>query len=403
MSSKLIQFKPQEQLKELKRGCIELIPEEEFLKKLEESYQRQKPLIVKFGADPSRPDIHLRLLQEFGHQIHFLIGDFTAQIGDPTGRNKTRQQLSAEEVKENARTYQEQVFKILDPKKTQIVYNSQWLDPIKLSQFLQILMSTTVVQLLNREDFSERFKNEQPIFLHEFLYPILQGYDSVAMKSDLELGGTDQKFNLLMGRHLQKVFGVHQQAVLIMPLLEGLDGVNKMSKSLGNYIGLTDSPKDIFGKVMSISDELMLRYYDLLSVLSTDQIQKIKEDLKAESLHPMEAKKQLAEELVDRYHGLGKGREERQRFEDFFSKKNLTVDIPVKEVRLDPQGKLNLPSLMLEQGFVKSKSEARRLLQQNAVKIDGEIQKEEYFQSQLNQEYTLRVGKLHLIKFRVIS
>jgi tyrosyl-tRNA synthetase len=410
MSSQKISATPQEQLKELRRGCSEVLPEDEFLKKLETSYQKQKPLIVKFGADPSRPDIHLghtvvinklRQLQDFGHEVHFLIGDFTAQIGDPTGRKTARQQLSEEEVKKNAQTYQEQIFKVLAPEKTKIVYNSHWLNQVHLGKFLQTLMTTTLVQLLSREDFSERFKNEQPIFLHEFVYPILQGYDSVVMKADIELGGTDQKFNLLMGRHLQKSYQLPQQVLLIMPLLEGLDGVNKMSKSMDNYIALTDSPKDMFGKVMSVSDVLMLRYYDLLSNQSHDDIESLKEGLKAGRVHPMEAKKQLAEEIVTRFHGAGTGHEERKRFEDLFSKKVVTSDLPLIRVSLDSQNRVNLASLLLDQGFAKSKSDARRLIQQNAVKIDGSSVSEENMLLEPNKEYVLRCGKLHLIKLKV--
>lgn len=401
---------PAEQLKELKRGAVEVIPEDELLKKLEDSYRTKKSLIIKFGADPSRPDIHLghtvilnklKLFQEFGHEVCFLIGDFTAQIGDPTGRSKTRQQLTAEEVKENAQTYQEQVFKILDPDKTKVVYNSSWLNGVHLSQFLQILMTTTVVQLLSRDDFSERFKSEQPIFMHEFLYPILQGYDSVVMKADVEFGGTDQKFNLLMGRHLQKCFNVNPQALIIMPLLEGLDGVNKMSKSFDNSIALTDSPKDMFGKIMSISDPLMLRYYELLSMLSSDEISDLKENLKSGLLHPMEAKKRLAVELVDRYQGLGRGMEERTRFEELFSKKSLTTDLPVLKIQLDSQGRVNLVSLMAEQGFAKSKTDARRLLQQRAVKLNGNVLCEEWIEPKPGEELVLRAGKLHTVKLLI--
>jgi tyrosyl-tRNA synthetase len=396
---------PAEQLKELKRGAVEIVPEDELLKKLEHSYQTGKPLIVKFGADPSRPDIHLghtvvmnklKLLQDFGHEVNFLIGDFTAQIGDPTGRSKTRQQLTEEEVKKNAETYREQIFKILDPVRTKIVFNSTWLNPVQLSRFLQILMTTTVGQLLARDDFAERFKNEQPIFMHEFLYPILQGYDSVAMKADLELGGTDQKFNLLMGRHLQKSFGVNPQAVLIMPLLEGLDGVHKMSKSMDNTIGLTDTAKDMFGKVMSISDNLMLRWYELVSQLSTDAVNELKGKLENGQLHPMLAKKQLAAEIVDHYHGPGQGAEELKRFEDLFSKKSMTTDLPVIQPTLDEQGRVNLLSLIVEQGFTKSRGDARRLLQQKAVRVDGAVYEGEWLT--LEKEVVLKVGKIHIVK-----
>lgn len=409
-SEKTTRATPQEQLKELKRGTVEVLPEDELLKKLESSYQTGKPLVVKFGADPSRPDLHLghtvvinklKALQDFGHEVNFLIGDFTAQIGDPTGRSKTRPQLSEEEVKRNSITYQEQIFKILDPDKTKIVYNSSWLNPVKLTQFLQILMSTTVVQLLAREDFSERFKTEQPIFLHEFLYPVLQGWDSVAMKADIELGGTDQKFNLLMGRHLQKSSQIAQQALIILPILEGLDGVNKMSKSFDNTIALTDSPKDMFGKVMSVSDKLMLRYYELLSSLNVDEVQALSAQILAGSIHPMEAKKRLAQEIVDRYHGPGAGLEERQRFDDLFSKKTLTTDLPLIDVTLGIDGKVNLVQLITDQGFTKSKSDARRLLKQKAVKIDQTVVEDEAVEAKSGAEWVFKVGKLHLVRVRV--
>ena len=411
MISKKFKATPLEQLNELRRAAVEMIPEDDLLKKLEVSYQSGKPLIVKFGADPSRPDIHLghtvvmnqlRILQDFGHEVNFLIGDFTAQIGDPTGRSKTRQQLTANEVQKNSKTYQDQIFKVLNPEKTQVIYNSRWLNSIDLSSFLQILMSTTVGQLLAREDFTSRFRAEEPIFLHEFLYPLLQGYDSVVMKADLELGGTDQKFNLLMGRHLQKYYGLPQQAILIMPLLEGLDGVQKMSKSLDNFIALTDSPKDMFGKIMSISDLLMIRYYELLSMRPSHEIDKIKLELKEGKLHPMSVKKQLGIELVDLYHGLGTGTLEKERFEDLFSKKSLSIDLPVLQVHVNEQGKVNLITLMVEQGFVQSRSEARRLLQQNAVKIDGQSVTEEYFQLKHSGEQVLRVGKLHQLKLMAL-
>lgn len=401
---------PEEQLKELKRGAIEIVPEEELLKKLQNSYEKNKPLVVKFGADPSRPDIHLghtvvinklKLLQDFGHEVHFLIGDFTAQIGDPTGRSKTRSQLTAAEVKKNAETYEEQIYKILDPNKTKVVFNSAWLNPIQLAKFMEILMTTTVGQLLARDDFSERFAKQEPIYVHEFLYPILQGYDSVAMKADLELGGTDQKFNLLMGRWLQKCYGLPQQAVLIMPLLEGLDGVHKMSKSMDNTIGLTESSKDMFGKVMSVSDTLMLRYYDLLSVLNSDQVDQVKKDLQSGALHPMIAKKQLAVEIVDRYHGPGSGALERQRFEDLFSggkSKVAATDLQLVKTTLDDQGRIHLMSVLIENGFVKSKSDARRLLSQKAVKLDGNVVTEEWVPAQAGVEYVLRAGKLNTVR-----
>lgn len=403
------QFKatPREQLKELKRGTVEVLPEDELLKKLENSYQTHSPLIVKFGADPSRPDIHightvvinkLKLLQEFGHEVHFLIGDFTAQIGDPTGRKKARQQLSREEVNQNAKTYQDQIFKILDPEKTKIVYNSQWLNQLKLDNFLEILMTTTLVQLLSREDFSERFTSEQPIFLHEFMYPLLQGWDSVVLKADIELGGTDQKFNLLMGRHLQKFYQQPQQVLIILPLLEGIDGVNKMSKSWDNTISLTEMPKDMFGKIMSISDQLMLRYYELLSSLPNDEIEKIKLNLKNGKLHPMEAKKNLAQEIVNRFHGNNVGLQERERFDELFTKKTLQTNLPEVQVHLGEDCKLALVAFMVEHSFAKSNSEARRLLKQKALRLDGQILVDEWIPLEKNKSYIFRSGKLHTIK-----
>ncbi len=411
MHSKIFKATPQEQLKEIKRGVVEILPESDLLNKLENSYNSDKPLIIKFGADPSRPDIHLghtvtiqklKVFQDLGHEVHFLIGDFTAQIGDPTGRSKTRVQLSPEEVTENAKTYQEQIFKILDPKKTKIRFNSHWLNQINLREFLQILMTTTVSQLITREDFAARFSAEQPIYLHEFMYPILQGYDSVAMKADVEFGGTDQKFNLLMGRHLQKCFQQPEQVLIIMPILEGLDGVQKMSKSYDNYIALTDSPKDMFGKLMSISDDLMWRYYDLLSALSTDEIKELLGKVQQNVVHPFAAKKQLAVEIVDRYHGSGAGAREHQQFDELFSKRVVdTAKIPVTDVSVDPSGQINLVTLLVEKGFAKSRTNARSLIQQKAIKIDGVVVSQETFHPEIGKEYLLRAGKLHFLKFKV--
>jgi tyrosyl-tRNA synthetase len=309
--------------------------------------------------------------------------------------------LTEAQVRENAKTYQEQVFKILDPDRTKIGFNSKWLNPLNLSEFMTILMTTTVGQLLTRDDFSERLSAEQPIYLHEFLYPILQGYDSVAMKADLELGGTDQKFNLLMGRWLQKCGGMPQQAVLIMPLLEGLDGIHKMSKSMNNCIGLTDSAKDIFGKIMSISDPLMLRYYELLSAVSLQDLDDLKVRIHNGQLHPMDAKKRLASEMVDRYHGIGVGRQECQRFEEHFSKKSLALDVSVVQVQPDASGRVHLVKLFVDQNYVQSKSEARRLLQQKGVKVNGEVFVSEWLSVEPQKEYFVRVGKIH--SMRVVS
>ncbi|HLW57629.1 MAG TPA: tyrosine--tRNA ligase [Bacteriovoracaceae bacterium] len=397
---------PQEQLNELSRGAFEIIPPEELLKKLTKSYETQKPLIVKFGADPSRPDIHLghtvvlqklKLLQDFGHEIYFLIGDYTAQIGDPSGKNKTRPVLTPEEVKANAMTYQEQVSKILDMSKTHVVYNSQWLGQFSGIQLIELMTKTTVGSLLQRDDFSKRYNNQEAIYLHEFIYPLLQGYDSVHLKADLELGGTDQTFNLMMGRNLQHLYNQEAQCVLTMPLLEGTDGVHKMSKSMDNYIGLTDTPTNMFGKLMSISDELMKKYYLLLCRRPASEVDAIIKGIDDGSLHPMTAKKDLAQEITGYYHGPEVGKEEREKFEARFSKKQIPDDILT--INKDA-GTINLLDLFVELSFVKSKSEGRRLIQQNAVKVNFENHTTETLDLSPG-EVILKVGKLRMLKIIV--
>jgi tyrosyl-tRNA synthetase len=399
-----ITVSPADQLKELKRGTFEILPEEELLKKLTKSYEKQKPLIVKFGADPSRPDIHLghtvvlqklKLLQDFGHEIYFLIGDYTAQIGDPTGKNKTRPILTAEEVMQNAQTYQEQVGKVLDVSKTHIVYNKDWLGKFSGLDLIQLMSRATVGAILQRDDFNKRYTNSEAIYLHEFVYPILQGYDSVHLKADLELGGTDQTFNLMMGRHLQHSFEQEAQCILTMPLIEGTDGVNKMSKSMDNYIGLTDTPTNMFGKMMSISDELMKKYYLLLSRRSSEEVDKIIAGISDGSLHPMEAKKSLASEITGYYHGEAAGREEREKFEARFSKKQIPDDI---QTITRPAGTINLLELFVELQLIKSKSEGRRLIQQNAVKANFENHATDTLNLENGQEVIMKIGKLRMIK-----
>ena len=306
-----------EQLEIIKRGAAEVIVEADLLKKLERSVSTGKPLRIKAGFDPTAPDIHvghtvllnkMRQFQELGHEVTFLIGDFTGMIGDPTGKSETRKHLTKEEVAENAKTYQAQIFKVLDPVKTKIAFNSEWMSTMTAEGMIQLAARQTVARMLEREDFKKRYQSELPISIHEFLYPLIQGYDSVMMRSDVELGGTDQKFNLLVGRELQKEYGQEPQCIVMMPLLEGLDGVNKMSKSLGNYIGINEPAKEIFGKVMSVSDDLMYRYYELVSAVSLDELQKIKDDIKSGALHPMEAKKRLGcRRLADRFCGEGEG------------------------------------------------------------------------------------------------
>lgn len=397
---------PEEQLKELKRGAFEILPEEELLKKLKKSYEKQKPLIIKFGADPSRPDIHLghtvvlqklRLFQDFGHDVHFLIGDYTAQIGDPTGKNKTRPILTEEDVKKNAETYKEQVGLVLDMSKTKVVFNSHWLGKFSGLDLIRLMAKSTVGAMLQRDDFSKRYNSAEAIYMHEFVYPVLQGYDSVHLKADVELGGTDQTFNLMMGRHLQYAYEQEAQCILTMPLIEGTDGVHKMSKSMDNYIALTDTPTDMFGKLMSISDELMKKYYMLLSRKPAAVVEKTVADITSGALHPMEAKKSLASEITSYYHGEAAGKEEREKFESRFSKGKIPDDIQTIQ---KPAGVLNLLDLFVELELIKSKSEGRRLIQQNAVKVNFENHATETLELKTG-EVILKIGKLRMLKIVV--
>lgn len=401
-----ITVSPEDQLRELKRGAFEILPEEEMLKKLKKSFEKQKPLVVKFGADPSRPDIHLghtvvlqklKLLQDFGHEIYFLIGDYTAQIGDPTGKNKTRPILSEKEVMENAQTYKEQVGKVLDMNKTNVVFNKDWLGKFSGLDLIQLMGRATIGAILQRDDFSKRYNNQEAIYMHETVYPILQGYDSVHLKADIELGGTDQTFNLMMGRHLQYSYGQEAQCILTMPLIEGTDGVNKMSKSLDNYIGLTDTATDMFGKLMSISDELMKKYYLLLSRRPAAEVDKTIADLVSGALHPMEGKKSLASEITGYYHGENAGKEEREKFESRFSKKQILEDVETVE---RPAGAIGLLDLMRELKFTESNGEGRRLIKQNAVKVDGKAFASESLELSAGQEIILKVGKLRVVRLK---
>jgi tyrosyl-tRNA synthetase len=403
-----ITVSPEDQLKELKRGAFEILPEEELLKKLNKSFEKQKPLVVKFGADPSRPDIHLghtvvlqklKILQDFGHEIYFLIGDYTAQIGDPTGKNKTRPILTAEEVIKNAQTYKEQVGQVLDMSKTKIVFNKDWLGKFSGLDLIQLMAKATVGAILQRDDFSKRYSHGEAIYLHEAVYPILQGFDSVYLKADLELGGTDQTFNLMMGRHLQHAYEQEAQCILTMPLIEGTDGVHKMSKSMDNYIALTDTPTNMFGKLMSISDELMKKYYMLLCRRPAAEIEALIAGLDQGTVHPMEAKKSLAAEITGYYHGEASGKEERDKFEARFSKKQIPDDIQTIQ---RPAGALPLLDLFVELQLIKSKSEGRRLLQQNAVKANFENHISETLILEKGQEIILKIGKLRMLKIIVI-
>lgn len=370
----------EEQIALIERGAVDLISREDLVRKLTRSVQTGEPLKIKAGFDPTAPDLHLghtvllqklRHFQQLGHQIYFLIGDFTGLIGDPTGKSDTRPRLTREDVERNAETYKEQVFKILDPEQTKVVFNSTWLGELSSYEMIKLASELTVARMLEREDFRQRFDNGRPISIHEFLYPLIQGYDSVAIESDVELGGTDQLFNLLMGRDLQRSHNQEPQIVLTMPLLEGLDGVNKMSKSLGNYIGITESPEEIFGKVMSVSDDLMFRYYELLSDSSVEEIAEMKEGLKIGNLHPKKVKMKLARELTARFHGEDAAEKAEHNFEQVFKRHELPDEIPEQQI---PAGEdaVWLPKLLLESGLVNSTSDGRRMIQQNAVSIDGE-------------------------------
>lgn len=362
-------------LAELKRGCEEILLEEELIAKLKEG----KPLKIKAGFDPTAPDLHLghtvlinklRTFQQLGHEVIFLIGDFTGLIGDPTGKNVTRKPLSREDVLANAQTYKDQVFKILDPAKTRVAFNSQWMEQLGAAGMIKLAARQTVARMLERDDFKKRYANNQSIAIHEFLYPLVQGWDSVALEADVEMGGTDQRFNLLMGRELQKDEGQRPQTVMMVPLLEGLDGVQKMSKSLGNYVGITDAPNDMFGKIMSISDELMWRYYDLLSFRPLEDVAALKQQV-AEGANPRDIKILLAKEIIARFHDEASAEAAHQDFIQRFSKNALPDDIPELTVSCEGDS-MPIANLLKEAGLVDSTSEAIRMIKQGAVKLNGE-------------------------------
>ncbi len=364
-----------EQLKTITRGCEELLVEAELIQKLESG----RPLRIKAGFDPTAADLHLghtvlinklRDLQQLGHRVLFLIGDFTAMIGDPTGKNATRPPLSREEVERNAETYKEQVFRILEPERTEIVYNSAWMDALGTAGLVRLAATHTVARMLERDDFGKRYRANQPIAIHEFLYPLIQGYDSVALKADLELGGTDQKFNLLMGREVQKHYGQAPQCILTMPLLEGLDGVNKMSKSLGNYVGITESPDEIFGKLMSVSDPLLWRYIELVSFASPATVEQWKREVAA-GRNPRDIKAGFAQEIVARFHDRAAADRAAANFEARFRRDEIPADIPAVSLAAGDTG-IAIANLLKESGLTASTSEALRMIAQGGVKIDGE-------------------------------
>ncbi len=392
----------QEQMAVIRRGAVEILVEAELEEKLAESVRSGAPLRIKAGFDPTAPDLHvghtvliqkLKQFQDLGHEVCFLIGDFTGMIGDPTGKSETRKALTRDDVLRNAETYKAQVFKILDPARTRVVFNSEWLSPMTAADMIGLAARSTVARMLERDDFGKRYDSQLPISIHEFLYPLIQGYDSVALRSDVELGGTDQKFNLLMGRELQKHEGQRPQSVLMMPLLEGLDGVNKMSKSLGNYIGITEPPREIYGKVMSISDELMVRYYELLSDVDLATLQRVREGVahRPGGMHPMESKKALARELVARFHDDDQARRAEDEFVQMFRQKELPDDVPV--LRFASGEPVWICRLLTEAGLVASNGEARRLIQQGGVKLDGEKIADPDLEIAATGEVVLQAGK----------
>ena len=398
-----------EKLEILKRGVEEIIPE----KGLEKKLNKNKPLIIKAGFDPTAPDLHLghtvlinklKQFQDLGHQVVFLIGDFTGMIGDPSGVSETRPILTVEQLKKNSETYQEQIFKILDKKKTKIEFNSTWFKKMTSAELINLSSKMTVARMLERDDFSKRYKGNKPISIHEFIYPLVQGYDSFELKSDVELGGTDQKFNLLVGRDIQKSFGMEEQIIMTLPILEGTDGVKKMSKSLNNYIGLKESPNDMFGKIMSISDDLMWRYFDLLSFKSSVEIKELKKKTE-QGLNPMEAKKMLSAEIVTRFHGKEKALLAEKEFTNRFSKGNDPAEIKLIKLSMKASSVSILDLLSSEElgdyKLCKSKSEARRMIAQGAVKIDGKKISDEAISVQNPSENTYQVGKLKHLKIKL--
>ena len=394
-----------EQLEFLKKGTVDVIREEDLRRKLELSAKTGKPLRVKLGLDPTAPDIHLghtvvirklKAFQDLGHAVIFLIGDFTGMIGDPSGKNVTRPPLSREEINANAETYKRQMFKLLDPEKTELRFNGEWMDKFTAADFIKLCAKTTVKQILERDDFTKRMNEEKPISLHELLYPLVQGYDSVALEADIELGGTDQKFNLLMGRNLQREFDQEPQVIITTPLLEGLDGVNKMSKSLGNYIGIEEAPNEMFGKVMSISDDLMWKYYELLTDLKPAEISALRSKCSAGEENPRNAKVELAKSIITDFHSNEEAAAAEDEFNRRFVQKEVPDEIEEKKIAL---GTYKLADLLAETSLAASKGEARRLIEQGGVKINGEKAASASAEISTNSEGTLiQVGKRKFLK-----
>ena len=393
-----------EQFRLISHGVADLLPEDEFKKKLEKSVATNTPLIIKLGLDPTAPDIHLghtvvlrklKLFQDFGHKVIILIGDFTARIGDPTGKSVTRPPLTEEQVITNAKTYQEQIFKVLDPEKIEVRFNSEWLSKLDFADVLKLASKYTVARMLERDDFHKRYTEGRPISIHEFMYPLMQGYDSVALKADVEFGGTDQTFNLLMGRHLQGEEGMPEQTIITMPILEGLDGVQKMSKSLGNYIGISEAPSEMYGKAMSIPDELMMRYFMLVTDMSIEEQEQLSKDLESGAAHPRDVKMKLAHTIVRLYHGEEAANFGQDEFVRVFQKHAMPTDIPEYKVAITEEP-VFVPQLLSDAGLTASNGEARRSIKAGAFKIDGEKCNEEHIL--LKDGMVLQVGKRKFIK-----
>ena len=399
-----------EQILEIKRGVDEILVEKDFL----DRFKKDKPLKIKVGFDPTAPDLHLghtviinkmRQFQKFGHEVIFLIGDFTGMIGDPSGVNETRPVLTQEQVKQNASTYKDQIFKILDKDKTRIEFNSSWMSKITSAELIEIASKYTVARMLERDDFKKRFKSENPISIHEFLYPLVQGYDSVALECDVEMGGTDQKFNLLVGRHLQQLYGQEPQTIITLPLLEGLDGVKKMSKSANNYVALNDSGDEMFGKLMSVSDDLMWKYFELLSSKDLPEIKKLKHAV-SDGANPRDIKFLLAEEIVERFHSQSIAKKAKESFLQRFQKGGIPDDInsaevPIEKIQND-NGEINLPRLLAHTNLVNSISEGHRAIKAGSVRIDGEKISLNSIQLKSNSELILSQGKRRFIKVKII-
>lgn len=398
---------PQEQMRIILKGVDTVVSEEELLEKLKRSYEQKKPLTVKLGLDPSAPDIHLghavvlrkiKQIQDLGHKVVIVIGDFTGKIGDPTGRSKTRAPLTDEQVKENAKTYCEQIFKILDQEKTEVRFNSEWLSKLTFEDVIKLAATTTVARMLERDDFQNRYQNQIPIGIHEFFYPLMQAYDSIELEADIELGGTDQTFNILMGRTLQKAFGQEQQVAILMPILEGLDGVEKMSKSLGNYIGVNEPAHVMFKKVMEVPDDLIIRYYELATDEHPDEIEKVKKEL-AEGVNPRDVKYRLAKIITSLYHTTEEVEKAMAYYDAAFSRKDIPDDIPELKVEEESATISDIVPQLVEMGLVKSRSEFTRLVKQNGVRLNNEKLAFEDINKVIENEDVLRIGKKRFIKF----